>query len=191
MTDQSNAKEKIIAAATELINESSGNISDITARSIAQKANIGLGLINYHFGSKDALIEECVQRIINNVVFSFKPKLLNMETSKERLTACAGQVFAFLFDNPSVSRISILGDMKAYGQGTNTSNTQQGFMRMLGDEIDSDKKELLTFTLTGAMQTAFLSSFEGKPILKYDFSKAEERDKYISDLVNLLFESIV
>lgn len=190
MNDENNAKEKIIAVTSRLIKESNGNIREITARTIAEKSEVGLGLINYHFGSKDKLIEICVQRIINNVVFSFKPQLSDLQTSKERLTACASQVFGFLFENPAVSRISILSDMNTYGEETNTHNTQKGFMRMLGDEIEQSQKELLAFTLTSAMQTAFLSSFESNPILKYDFSKAEERDKFISDLVNLLFENI-
>ncbi|GAB6109771.1 TetR/AcrR family transcriptional regulator [Fusibacter bizertensis] len=39
----------------------------ITVRKIAQKANIAIGLINYHFGSKEHLILEAIQTVIENV----------------------------------------------------------------------------------------------------------------------------
>lgn len=58
-------------ATTELIEQHNGNIKVITARMIAAKADVGLGLINYHFGSKEKLITECVQRIIGGVVAGF------------------------------------------------------------------------------------------------------------------------
>ena len=60
-----NQKEKIIAVTTELINENQGDLNMVTARKIADRAKVGLGLINYHFGSKERLITECVQKIIN------------------------------------------------------------------------------------------------------------------------------
>ena len=60
-------KNRMIEVTTELIEQHNGNIKGITARMIATKAGVGLGLINYHFGSKEKLITECVQRIIKNV----------------------------------------------------------------------------------------------------------------------------
>ena len=58
-----NVKNRIIEATTELIEQYNGSIKDITARMIAAKAEVGLGLISYHFRSKEKLITECVQRI--------------------------------------------------------------------------------------------------------------------------------
>ena len=46
-------KEVIIKATTELIQENDGNITKITSRRIAERAGVGLGLINYHFESKE------------------------------------------------------------------------------------------------------------------------------------------
>lgn len=44
-----NAKNRIVDATIELIEQHNGNIKGITARMIAVKADVGLGLINYHF----------------------------------------------------------------------------------------------------------------------------------------------
>ena len=81
MKDKENLKEAIICATTELIQEFDGDVNKITLRRISERANVGLGLINYHFGSKEQLITLCVQRIINNVVLNFSPddKLYNKE----------------------------------------------------------------------------------------------------------------
>ena len=71
MDKNTNVKNRIIEVTTELIEQHNGNIKDITARMIAAKAGVGLGLINYHFRSKEKLITECVQRIIGTVVTQF------------------------------------------------------------------------------------------------------------------------
>lgn len=49
------AKERIIKAAMELLEETEDS-SAITVRQIAQRAGVGVGLINYHFQSKDNLL---------------------------------------------------------------------------------------------------------------------------------------
>ncbi len=89
-----NVKEHIINVTTELIERYGGDTKKITARIIAENAGVGLGLINYHFGSKDNLIMLCVQRIIEKVVADFKMGQ-DFETDKERLTAWAVYVFHF------------------------------------------------------------------------------------------------
>lgn len=68
-------KEKIIQATIALIETGEGNIEGISARAISEKAKVGLGMINYHFQTKENLISICVERIIGDVILSFKPEL--------------------------------------------------------------------------------------------------------------------
>lgn len=128
MQESKNVKEVIIGVTTELIQENNGNITRITSRKIAERAGVGLGLINYHFGSKENLITICVQRIINNVVMCFAPDKKNYNekdglADKERLADWAKQVYDFLFDNYAISSISILGDMQNYQVKSNSVYT--------------------------------------------------------------------
>ena len=53
MDKNAHIKNHIIEVTTKLIEKHNGSIKDITARMIAAKAGVGLGLINYHFGSKE------------------------------------------------------------------------------------------------------------------------------------------
>lgn len=189
-----NVKEHIIEITTALIEENNGDTKNITARMIAERAGIGLGLINYHFGSKDNLITACVQRIINNVVFSFSPQKMDYGkedglTDKERLTDWATQVFEFLFENYGISKISILGDMQDYKEKTNSTYTQLGFALAIKNANEKEKR-LMAFILASAIQVAFLSNKAAKDIIGYDFSLSEERKDFVKKTVSLIFDGL-
>lgn len=187
MDKNANVKNRIIEVTTELIEQHNGNIKNITARMIAAKADVGLGLINYHFGSKEKLITECVQRIIGKVVTEFQ-MTKKYESDKERLTACATYVFDFLFEHSAISRVSIFGDFQSYTENCNSVLTQRGFSTLLKNDISNEDKSMFVFILTAAMQTAFLGSETVKQLLGYDFTKIDDRAAYISKLVDILFE---
>lgn len=190
MDKNANVKNRIIDVTTELIEQHNGNIKDITARMIAAKAGVGLGLINYHFGSKEKLITECVQRIIGRVITEFQ-MTKQYKTDKERLTACATYVFDFLFEHAAISRVSILGDFQNYTNNCNSVLTQQGFSLSLKNGISNENKSIFVFILTTAMQTAFLGSETVSQLLHYDFTKTEDRAAYIGKLIDILFEGTV
>lgn len=189
MKNQTSGKEHIIQVTTELIQQSSGNIAEITTREIAQKAGVGIGLINYHFQSKENLIMICVQRIIRQVVQSFSPEEKEYQSDKERLTDWAIRVFDFLFEHPAISRLSILGDMYDYTLDSNSVRTQKGFLYALKDVRERDKN-LLSFILTSVMQTAFLSSKTSVELIGFDFNERVERNAFITRLVDVLFIGI-
>ncbi len=190
MDKNANIKNRIMEAATELIEQHNGNIKVITARMIAAKADVGLGLINYHFGSKEKLITECVQRIIGGVVAGFRVEQ-EFQTDKERLTVWATYVFDFLFEHFAISRVSILGDLQDYTGNCNSVLTQQGFLLSLKDGMSNKDKAMFVFILTAAMQEAFLGSETVKQLLGYDFRKKEDRAAYIGKLIDILFEGTV
>jgi len=189
MKKSSDIKEKIIEVTTELIRQSNGDINDITIRTIAEKANVGIGLINYHFQSKENLITLCVQRIIGNVVMEFSPLERHYQNDRERLTDWAIQVFDFLFENKAISRISILSDLSGYSIDSNSVKTQRGFMLAMHSMNDVDKN-MLSFVLTSVMQTAFLSANVGVGLLGYDFDDRSSRNVFITRLMSVIFDGI-
>lgn len=187
MEKSETVKERILTVTTALIDQYDGDTAHITARMIAEKANVGLGLINYHFGSKENLITQCVQRIIGNVVAEFHMTEC-YETDKERLTACATDVFEFLFAHPAISRISILGDLQSYTVTCNSIYTQRGFSSKMTHDVSDADRPLLAFLLTAAMQTAFLGGAAMQQLLGYDFTTPEGRAAYIRRVVELLWQ---
>lgn len=107
-------KEIIIQAAIDLINEKGERMDDITVREICKKANVGLGLVNYHFENKDKLIELCVERIVNGIVENFHAIREKTEgfTPFEKLDYLGNMTLTFLFEHYAVSKTSILTDMR-------------------------------------------------------------------------------
>ncbi len=51
------SKEAIMQATIKLIEEKGERLEEITVREICKRADVGLGLVNYHFGNKEKLIE--------------------------------------------------------------------------------------------------------------------------------------
>jgi len=191
MKDKNEIKTAIIDAATALILQSNGDIRKITSRAIAEKADVALGLINYHFESKEKLVAVCVQRIINQVLMQFSPDKKDYSeadglTDSQRLTAWAQQTFDFLFGNYSIAKISILSDFGNYEPHSNAAITQMGFYLALRGNIPESKKRLIAFSLTSTMQTAFLTGENSKAITGYDLSEKSERDLFIEEVVSLL-----
>lgn len=195
MKDKDKVKENIINSTTELIEQSGGEIKNITARAIADRSGVALGLINYHFESKENLIAICVQRIINKVLMGFSPEKKDYTepdglTDKQRLISFAQQTFDFLFDNYAIIRISILSDFKDYQPGCNSVYTQLGFRFALRGNIPENQKQLIAFSLVSTMQTAFLSGENSKQITGYNLFEKSERDSFICDTVSMLMEGI-
>lgn len=195
MSAYDEAKESIIQAAIELIESSDGNIRNITARSIADKSGVSLGLINYHFGSKDNLITICCSRIINKTLMSMSPEIVDYSkddglTEKERLTSYAKQTFEFIYANASTVKISVLADMQEYSPNCNSALTQKGFLLALRGNMPEQQKKHIAFSLASIMQAAFLAGDNAKQITGYDLKTKKQRETFITDTVDMLFEGV-
>lgn len=194
MSDNEKSKNHIIEITTELLKEYNGDTKKITSRLIAERANIGLGSINYFFGSKENLITECIQKIINKILVGFAPDITDFTkadglSDKTRLISWASQTFDFLFENQAIANISILSDMQNYLISSNSVYTQKGFAFAIRDNQNEETKKLLVFILVSAMQVAFLAKNIAKELLGYDLYSKSERDLFIFDIVTMLLHN--
>lgn len=177
-------KEKIIDVTIGLIKEKNGVIDKITIRDIAKRANVGVGLINYHFQSKKNLLDICVRQIIGEVIAQSKPDMANL-SAMDRLKCSVKIPIDFLMNNPEISKISILGD---FMQGNNNDNTFQTLSKYyyhacnLGETDDTFFK---TVFLIHGLQGIFLRWELYKD--KFDFSDKTQRNKLIDSLVEKIF----
>ncbi len=190
-----NEKSKIIEITTELLKEHKGNTQRITSRLIAERAGIGLGSINYFFGSKENLISECTQRIINKLLneLSFDIKDVNKTdglSDEMRLLSWASQTFDFLFENQEIADISILSDFKNYLADSNSVYTQKGFALAIRNNKSEEVRKLLAFILVSAMQTAFLAKNAAQDFLGYDLYSKSDRDLFLKNTIAMLFRGI-
>ncbi|MDE7434507.1 MAG: TetR/AcrR family transcriptional regulator [Lachnospiraceae bacterium] len=192
MNDNEEIKKRIIEITTELLKEYDGDTKKITSRLIAERADIGLGSINYYFGSKENLITECVQKIINKVLTGFTSDITDFTrddglSDEMRLISWASQTFDFLFENQAIANISILSDMHNYLASSNSVCTQKGFALAVRNNQNMEAKKLLVFILVSAMQAAFLAKNAAKEIIGYDLYSKTERDLFVKNTVTMLF----
>ena len=186
-------KEAIIQATIKLIEEKGEHLEEITVRDICKNAGVGLGLVNYHFGSKEKLIEMCVERIINRIVERFQDMQKETETfsSFEKLEYLGNVTLDFLFEHPAVSRISVLTDMQMPKANDNTHRTYAVYLPLVAacrpdwDKITVKRK---TFCLITIMQQTFLRYETISKMLDIDLSQRDNRRAFHTQILHDVLE---
>ncbi len=186
-------KERIIQATMDLIHEKGEQLEGITVREICQRANVGLGLVNYHFENKDKLIELCVERMVNGIVDHFQSIQENTEEldAFERLSYLGNMTFTFLFEHHAVSKISILSDMRMPKENDNTHRTYQAYLPLVAAcRPDWDEKMLKrkTFYLISVMQQSFLRHKAILQLYGADLTVPEERKAFHEAVLHDILE---
>lgn len=192
--DQTDIKEKIIDSTISLIESSDGLIENITMRAIAQKADVAVGLINYHFTSKMNLIELCVQRIISHVMSTF-PGTRNAEdggiVDDKRggdMASFTSSVFTFLIDHPEISKISMLSDLAHPNPKSNSSVSYRAILKALPETDSEDIRKVKAFMLLSTIQSAFLNRDIGDVLLGHNLNDKDKYERFfriVTDILNV------
>lgn len=183
-------KENIIQATINLIQKSNGDINKITTRDIAKNARVGNGLINYHFGAKENLINSCIERMIGDIVKNYNPNLSECNNFEEELIMGTTKVFDFLFKNPAVYRMSMLYDYTNPKENNNTIKSQKIIMKSIGNNMNELDKAMYSFILVSVMQTAFLTAKLNNEMSGFKLDTTESRKEFIEKLVKTLLYGI-
>ena len=186
-TEAEGIPETILQDTMVLIQEGRGDAAQITTRAIAARAGVAPGLINYHFQTKENLITLCVQRMIRQVVVGYQPPVMAGESDRLRLRVWASGVFGFLFENPGLSRLSILADLTADAPQSNTRGTRLGLMGAMQTEVFPENRPLLAFLLVCAMQCTFLCPAGTTEALGMPLQTVQERNAWVERVVDALW----
>lgn len=183
-----NVKEKILNSTIELLGDCEA-VEEVTVRDIALRANVGVGLINYHFQTKENLVNLCVQRIIGDVIKKFDQlsQSLNMEPL-EKLRFLAKQNCAFLVRNKGISRISIRSDFENGSFTDNTSQTIKAYLPLVRAACSEEKSDKEVYLVTSIMISAFQSAFMRGNVfldgLEWDFYESYHRDLIVDMIID-------
>lgn len=187
------SKEAIMQATIALINENGECIDDITVREICKKADVGLGLINYHFGSKENLIKQCVERIINGIVDEFRSieeKTIGL-TPFDKLDYLGNLTLTYLFDHYAVAKISILGDLGAPKEDDNTEGTCHAYLPLVAacrPDWDDGTLRRKTFNLIAVLQQSFLRHNVIYKLYGIDLTDKGQRQRFHSKILHDILE---
>lgn len=178
-------KARILQAAIELLNEQ--DPESITMRKIAERAGVGIGLINYHFQSKDRLLNEAVggsmveasSRWLNANEDEYPDPVLRLKNMLKE-TSSIGARF------PSLVKIAV-----SYELQHGTFAVPQLIVPILREIFGTTKKEkelrILAFQLVTAMQVAAVRTEAFIAYAGIDLFNEDQRNK----MIDLLVDSIL
>ncbi|MGI6091069.1 MAG: TetR/AcrR family transcriptional regulator [Saccharofermentanales bacterium] len=187
-------KEKIINTTISLIESSDGLIENITMRAIAQKADVAVGLINYHFVSKKNLIEICVQRIISHVMRTFSGAddasdgQGRGDKNSVDMASFTASVFTFLINHPEISKISMLGDLAQPSTESNSSVSYKAILKAVPDTEPENIRKIKAFMLLSTIQSAFLNRETSAELLGFNLNDEDDYDRFfrlVTEVLNI------
>jgi len=124
-------KEKIIRVTMEII--AAEGFQNVTIRKIANRAGVNLAAVNYHYGSKDAVIKEALKTVTVQLISAFlclKHEELDPQTRLERFIKEYTEV---LFKYPDIIKIII--DQNIHNYSTRVEAVYQEYLKEEGAEL--------------------------------------------------------
>ncbi len=103
---EENQKHALLNAAKALMEES-GQPERITSRQIAARAGVNVAMINYYFGSKDALLSQAVGEILSIGAELFQSPPNPSAPPKERLRQILGEICQLVLKYQQYTKILV------------------------------------------------------------------------------------
>ncbi len=181
-------KDKIIRAMIELIDTK--NTGEITLRDVAKATGIGIGLVNYHFGTKENLIDIAVDTFISETTSNGEASLDAFQLAPvDKLKISIKGYADFLTVHPKISRLSIMKAMMNESSDKASEHGIKYYIPILKEIFrDKDEKDLciILHQLVSTIQMTFLRSGEMKDLIDIDFFNEVQRESLVEKLVNNL-----
>ena len=198
---QQEVKQRILQAAIELIREVQA-FEKVSMRKIAERAGVAVSMVNYHFQTKENLINRAVQSYIGRVIAGSEnpPASEGAAASAadqaeapdpvERMRRHLKQAADFIAAHPGISRVSILRDMQGGSSDDNTSQVAAMVMRQQSEifpqRAGSTELKVQALVQVAAVQHLFLRAELNKEQLGLDFFDKEQRDA----LMDMVFNTV-
>ena len=178
------AKDRILQAAVELMKEQ--GVNRVTMRAVAERAGVGLGSINYHFGSKDELLYGAVSAIIGDgVAGRYQPYAyaeVDPETRLRQYVRESGRVVDRFPDYFQVAA--------EYSLLEQDFELPQVILPLLREIFGNEKRELelrlMAYALMVSIQFALLRPEAFKRYSGLDVYEPDQRELALDSLVNNL-----
>ncbi|MEA4972162.1 MAG: TetR/AcrR family transcriptional regulator [Candidatus Metalachnospira sp.] len=184
--NESDMREKIMQAVRELIKEGIA-VEKITVRAIAKKADVGVGLINYHFGSKDNLLQIVLAEIMAETAKEYMANELADDSSprKDKLKSIIKNLYVLTIQYESIIKFLVLqcvqkGDMSA----------ELTIMPLLRQVFGNDKNEIelriIALQILKPIQVASLSAESFRVYTGINLYDEKQRGEFVDILVDNL-----
>ena len=183
-------KQKIVDATKELLGEGK-DVGKITVRQIATRADVGVGLINYHFKSKDNLLSIAIGDVMEETIMKFTGDEANLHMAPDvRLRALLKELCASAGNDEKLVRFMMLREI--------TEGHMQAplylipiLKEMFGDDLDEMQLRIIALQILQPLQLSALNPSAFHMYSGIDISDPEQRNRFIDMLIdNLIVRSI-
>jgi AcrR family transcriptional regulator len=177
-----NVRETIIKATINLLTELN-EAESITVRQIAEKAGVGLGLINYHFQTRDALINEAIGEMMFQATQSYLSAPLDNR-------ADPAETLKLIFKTTSEigSRYSLGRFVVQYAMLQGNMETSSMIVPILRQFFGMEKTEieirLMALSMVSTLQIAYIRSDTFRTYSGMDIHDEQQRNKIIDFIVD-------
>lgn len=182
-TNDTNAKDRIIKATMDILDEV-GEPEKITIRQIAERANVGVGLINYHFQTKENLLYKAVSETMS--IMAVELQKLNNHKDEEpvqRLKTMLKELCDFTL---RYNKLSFM--LASYDLLNGDMQTPLYLMPILreiyGETKDEIEIRLIALEIIATFQVAYIRSQSFQLYIGIDINDKAQRDKLIDTIIN-------
>lgn len=187
MGEKDVAKQRLIDETIKMICEGK-KPSEITVSDITKKAEVGNGMVNYHFQSKDNLIRIAVKKVMSCAtnLLSEKMKIKESLPVKERLVLILKECMDFIAENSEIAKIAILDNLENDEGESYLLSKEELYINCLKEiyKDDDHKAWSKNYLIVSYLNYIFLKAENVKKEIGFDFYNKIERDNFIEKLVN-------
>ena len=179
------ARDRIIKVATEMLSEVS-DVDKITVRKIAERAGVGIGLINYHFKTKDNLLSIVVGDLMAKMAAGFvsSEDYLDLEP-KEKVRRMLKSLYNFAESYEKMIRFSLTHSI------LNCDMTAPLFLVPLLREVFEGRKDevelrIIALQILLPIQVTSLNTSTFRFYSGIDLRNEAQRNNFIDNLIDNL-----
>ncbi len=185
-TNESEMRDKIIQAVHELINDGV-EIEKITVRAIAKKADVGVGLINYHFGSKDNLLETVLADLMAQTAKEYMANGLADDTmpKKDKLKTLLKSLYMLTIQYESIIKFLIMRCLQKCDMGAELT-LMPLLKQIFGDEKSEIELRIMAMQIIKPIQVSGLAADNFRVYSGFNLYDEKQREKFVDILVDNL-----
>lgn len=183
--DINKTKESLLSAAEKLMT-SAADPSEVTSRAIAAEAQVNLAMINYCFGSREALLAEVFSGMMKNAQAhnsNLARVLVSDLPPKQKLIELHISIMKMMLLNMNYSR-AITKYILLERDMIHGMDSLPLVMAHFGSSKTTEECRLITFNLTSINELAVLKYKELKLHCGTDLTNEEELRKFVTENVN-------
>jgi AcrR family transcriptional regulator len=175
----------IIDTAKSLLNEVE-DIEKITVRQIAERANVGIGLINYHFKNKDNLLSIAIGDSMAKTILSFSKSdsYADLEPIEKLSTVLKG-LYTLSDKKEKLMRFLLSRDIMN-GNMQTPLHLIPLLKEIFGNKKDDIQLRILVLQILYPIQVTGLNREAFYMYSGIDVSDQEQRNRFVDNLINNL-----